>query len=323
VAFQRDSGSATHAVKVLGVRRELSISGRREQRIAAVARHQRGRIAYRQLQAIAVSPSSVAWLVARGRLLPSLRCVFIVGHDAPTELVAETEALLSVRDGATLSHWSAAALWRLWVPAPDVVEVTVGTSNAAVNQGVKVHRSRILQSRDARTRHGLPVVSPARALLDIAPEASYRQLELAFDRGIVDRVLKPADVADVLSRAGGHRGRKRLAAVLARQTGATTMTRSEAEERVLALIRCARLAEPLVNATVAGYEVDFFWPKERFALEVDGFRYHSARGAFERDRRKDNDLRKAGVTAMRTTWWQLDEEPYALVADLAREVQPA
>jgi very-short-patch-repair endonuclease len=324
VSFQRDSGSATHGVKVLGVRRELSISGWRDERIAAVAAHQRGRIAYRQLQAIAVSPSSVAWLVTRGRLLPSLRGVFIVGHGAPTDLAAETEALLSVRDGAALSHWSAAALWRLCTPSPAVVHVTTaGSSNAAINRGVKVHRSRILEPRDVRIKLGLQVVSPARALLDIAPEASYRQLELAFDRGIVDRVLRPADVADVLTRAGGHRGRKRLATVLARQTAGTTMTRSEAEERVLALIRSARLAEPLVNATVAGYEVDFYWPQDQFALEMDGFQYHSGRGAFERDRRKDNDLRKAGVTAMRTTWWQLEAEPYALVADLAREVQAA
>ena len=93
------------------------------------------------------------------------------------------------------------------------------------------------------------------------------------------------------------------------------MTRSEAEERVLTLIRSARLTEPVVNARVAGYEVDFFWPQHRFALEVDGYRFHSARGAFERDRRKDNDLRRAGVRTMRT------EDSYALVADPAREVQ--
>jgi very-short-patch-repair endonuclease len=136
-------------------------------------------------------------------------------------------------------------------------------------------------------------------------------------------VLKAAHVAEVLSRAGGHQGRRRLAAVLERQTSGQTMTRSEAEERVLTLIRSARLAEPVVNAKVAGYEVDFFWPQHRFALEVDGYRFHSARGAFERDRRKDNDLRRAGVRTMRTTWWQVTEDSYALVADLAREVQPA
>ena len=74
---------------------------------------------------------------------------------------------------------------------------------------------------------------------------------------------------------------------------------------------------------LAGYELDFFWPRERFALELDGFRFHSARGAFERDRRKDNDLRRAGVTTTRTTWWQVDEDTYALVADVARGLQSA
>jgi hypothetical protein len=65
VSLQRDTGSATHRVRVLGVRSEVSVSGARDQRIAAVARLQRGRIAYRQLRAIAVSPSSIAWLVER------------------------------------------------------------------------------------------------------------------------------------------------------------------------------------------------------------------------------------------------------------------
>ena len=46
---------------------------------------------------------------------------------------------------------------------------------------MRVHRSRILEANDVRIRHGLPVTSPARTLLDIAPTATYRQLELAFD----------------------------------------------------------------------------------------------------------------------------------------------
>lgn len=293
-----------------------------EERIAQIARFQRGRVARRQLLAAGISSSTIGWLVSRHRLIPRLRGVFAVGHDASTELAAETEALLAVRAGAALSHLTATALWGLLAAEGPVDVVVVGNRSCRI-PGVRVHRSRILQDRDIRVRHGLPVVSAARALLDIAPDVSPRQLEQAFDRGIVDHLLKPAQVADVLSRAGGHKGRTRLAAVLERQMHGATMTRSEAEERVLALIRAARLPQPMVNARVAGYELDFYWPQSRFALEVDGYRFHSARGAFERDRRKDNDLRKLGVTAMRTTWWQVVEDSYALVADLAREVQPA
>ena len=303
---------------MLGVRSEVSILGLREERIAAVAAYQRGRIARRQLLAIGVSHASIVWLVRRGRLFPSLRCVFRVGHDTPIELSAETEALLSVRDGAALSHWSAAALWGLWTPAPHEIDVVVTNWNAARNPGVKVHRSRSLEGRDVRIRHDLPVVSPARALLDIAPEASDRQLELAFDRGIVERIMRPAEVADVLKRAGGHRGRRRIAALLDRQLGGSTMTRSEAEERMLALIRIAKLPEPRVNARLAGYELDFYWPDARFAVEVDGFRFHSSRGAFERDHRKDNDLRRIQIEVMRVTWREIENGSYALVSGVAQ-----
>jgi very-short-patch-repair endonuclease/predicted transcriptional regulator of viral defense system len=302
---------------VLGVWREVSISGSRDERIAAVASRQRGRIAFRQLRAIAVSPSSVDWLVSRGHLFPSLRCVFTVGHNAPVELGAETEALLSVREGAALSHWSAAALWGLWTPAPTEVDLIVSTSNASANPGVRVHRSRILESKDVRIRRGLPVTAPARTLLDIAPTATDRQLELAFDRGIVERVLRPTEVAELLSRAGGHPGRRRLATILDRETSGTTMTRSGGEERMLALMRAARLPAPVVNAKVAGHEVDFYWPDHRFAVEVDGWRFHSGRRAFEDDRRKDQDLRRAGIDTLRTTGRQLKEQAYALVAGVA------
>jgi very-short-patch-repair endonuclease/predicted transcriptional regulator of viral defense system len=308
----------SHSVKVLGVRSEVSISGSRDERIAAVARLQRGRIASRQLRAIDVAPVSVAWLVERGRLFPSLRCVFVVGHTAPAELAAETEALLSVRDGAALSHWSAAALLNLWTPAPAVVEVTVDDAPAAANAGVSVHRSRILETRDVWIREGLPVTSPARTLLDIAVSATDRQLEVAFDRGIAERTLRLSYVRDVLDRAGGHHGRARLAALLEQERGASTMTRSQAEERMLALMRQAGLPIPQVNARFGVWELDFYWPQARFVVEVDTHTYHGSRYRFERDRRKDNDLRRADIEVMRIVRRELKERSHGIVADVAR-----
>jgi very-short-patch-repair endonuclease len=305
-------------VKVLGVRSEVSISGSREERIAAVAGHQRGRIATRQLRAIGVGPASVSWLVGRGRLFPSLRCVFILGHSAAVELGTETEALLSVRDCAALSHWTAAALLGLWTPAPKVVEVTVDDAPAARNPNVKVHRSRILEGHDVWIRQGLPVTSPSRTLLDIAPTATDRQLEVAFDRGIAERTLRPSHVADVLSRAGGHRGRARLAALLDQEQGASTMTRSDGEERMLALIRDAGLPVPRVNAPFGPWELDFYWPEARFVVEVDSHTFHSSRYRFERDRRKDNDLRRADIEVMRIVRREIKERSHGLIADVTR-----
>jgi very-short-patch-repair endonuclease len=308
-------------VKVLGVWREVSISGSRDERIAAVARLQRGRIAFRQLRAIGVAPASIDWLVAKGRLLRSLRCVFCVGHEAPTELSAETDALLSVRDGAALSHWSAAALWGLWTPAPAKVDVIVAsTSRASTSPGVQIHRSRVLESRDVRITHGLPVTSPARTLLDIAPGATDRQLEIAFDRAIVERTVRLSQVRDLLGRAGGHPGRGRLAALTERESDASTLTASDHEERMLALIRQAGLPAPEVNFPLGGWKLDFYWPAARFGLEVDTHGFHSSRYRFERDRRKDNELRRVDIEVMRIVRREITDRSHGLIADLTREL---
>lgn len=107
-----------------------------------------------------------------------------------------------------------------------------------------------------------------------------------------------------------------LQALLERR-GGPTLTRSEAEERFLALIRGATLPEPKVNARIHGYEVDFLWPG-RLVVEIDGFRFHSTRRAFEHDHRKDAVLRGAGLPVMRFTWSQLAHEPYAVVVQVVR-----
>jgi very-short-patch-repair endonuclease len=296
----------------------MSVSGDRDERIAAVAAYQRGRIARRQLDAIGITSSSVAWRLSKGRLFRSLRGVFVVGHTAAVELGAETEALLSVRPGAALSHWSAAGLLGLWVPGPREVEVVVDIWDGAARPNVKVHRSRILESRDVWIRKGLPVTSPSRTLLDLAPAATDRQLELAFDRGITERTLSVSHVRDVLSRAGGHPGRGRLAALVDQEQGASTMTQSEAEERMLALVRDAGLPAPRVGFPFGIWKLDFYWPDQRFVVEVDGYQYHSSRYRFERDRRKDNDLRRADIEVMRIVLRELKERTHGLVADVTR-----
>ena len=97
-------------------------------------------------------------------------------------------------------------------------------------------------------------------------------------------------------------------------------TRSEAELKMLRLIRSADLPTPRVNARVAGYEVDFLWPDQRLVVEVDGHAYHANRRAFERDRERDAALAAAGITVVRVTWRQLAGAPEAIVARIASAV---
>jgi very-short-patch-repair endonuclease len=310
---------ATHAVKVLGAGAELLVSGRRDERIAAVAGAQRGRVSRRQLLAAGISYSAIERLVARGQLLPRHRGVFAVGHQAPTKLADETAALLAVRDGAALSHHSAAMLWGI---APSGsgdgrIHVLVPGGSAKRLQGVHVHRTRILAPRDVRIREGLPVTSPARTLFDLAETVTERELERHFDQALVDRLVRLPEVAELLRRFQGRPGCPQLRALLNRE-GGPTRTRSQAEERFLALIRRAQLPEPEVNVRLHGYEVDFHWRAQRLVVEIDGFQFHSTRRAFEHDRRKDATLRAAGIATMRVTWRQMTEESYTVIAQLAQ-----
>jgi very-short-patch-repair endonuclease len=311
-------------VPTLGERSGVSVGGCVVDRIAAVATLQRGFVSRGQLRAAAISSTAIARLIAKGWLRPKHRGVFAVGHDAPAELGEETAALLAVRTGAALSHMSAARLWGMTThrPAAADIHVTVpGASPGGRPEGVHVHRSKLLTSRDMRIHRALPVTSPARVLLDVAPSATGRELERMLDQGLVMRLLRPGDVIELLRRCGRHRGRAALQALVDQHT-TTTFTRSEAEELFLGLVRQAQLPQPLVNVRRHGYEIDFLWPQCGLAVEIDGFAFHRTNPRFEHDHSKDAALRAVGIIVDRVTWRQLDQEPLAVIARVSAGLRP-
>jgi very-short-patch-repair endonuclease len=56
--------------------------------------------------------------------------------------------------------------------------------------------------------------------------------------------------------------------------------------------------------------------EERLAVEIDTFETHGSKAAFERDRRRDADLRAAGVEVERVTSRRLEREPGEVVRQL-------
>jgi very-short-patch-repair endonuclease len=65
-------------------------------------------------------------------------------------------------------------------------------------------------------------------------------------------------------------------------------------------------------------EVDFVWRKHRVVVEVDGFRTHGTRQAFQRDRRRDQLLTLAGWEVIRFTWDEVTWEPRHVTEVLRR-----
>jgi very-short-patch-repair endonuclease len=247
--------------------------------------------------------------------------VYAVGHLAPVEFGDEVAALLAIHARAFLSYLTAARIWKLLPrPTQPPIELTVIGQAARKRPGIRVHRTRRLHPQETRIRHGLPVTSPARTLLDIAGSVSPRELERALDEALIRNLVRLNQISEVVERAATERGRGVLKALVEDRTH-STLTRSEAEESFLALIRKADLPAPEVNVHLHGYQVDFFWRERRLVVEIDGYQFHSSHSAFERDRRKDRRLKGGGIGVLRFSATQVTREPLATVAAVAHALR--
>lgn len=295
----------------------MPVSGTREQRISAIARLQRGRVARRQALAAGIGSSAITRMITRGLLHREHTGVYAVIDPTPRPLAPETGALLACGDRALVSHRSAAALWGL-TPVPEgPVEVTIIGEASRRRPGIEVHRSGRLLARDIRIHQQLPATSPARTLLDLADQTPLRELERALDEAlVVRRIVRRHELQDVVKRAAGRRGGAILADLLGRR-GAAGPTQSEAEQQFLQLVRDAGLPPPDAQVRIAGFTIDFLWREQGVAFEIDGFRYHTSRSAFDRDRRKDAVLKAHNVDPNRVSRDQVKHEPLTVIAYVA------
>ena len=168
-------------------------------------------------------------------------------------------------------------------------------------------------SRGETTRlSGIPITTPARTLLDLASEATSRELEQAVAEAERRHLASRGGLVALLARYPRRPGTRALR-FLVETHQRPALIRSEAEERLLALIGKAQLPAPDVNARVGPYEVDFLWREARLIVEVDGFAFHGDRAAFEADRRRDAELAARGFHVIRVTWRQIEAEPEAVL----------
>jgi very-short-patch-repair endonuclease len=298
---------------------EVVVSGRRDERIRAITQVQKGCAARRQLLSAGISYGVIARRVQSGRLLELPSHVLAVPGTEELPWQKEAAALLATSFDAALSGPTAAVMWNL-IPErlrPDRVHVLAPITARTRLPGVKVKRSRTLTAADVTLLQGLPVTTPARTMLELHGHVTERQYELAFDNGLVHGSLRRHEVDQLLKRCGPPHGAPQLAGLLERE-GGTTITRSQAEELFVDLFRRADLPPPEVNARLAGFEVDFLWRRERVVVEIDGYRFHHTRRAFEHDREKDARLRAAGFIVLRVSYAQLTNHPYAVLADVVR-----
>ena len=284
--------------------------------VARIAARQRGVVSRAQVLAARLSPDAIALRLRRGRLHSIHRGVYAVGHSHLAPLAREQAALLACGDGALLSYRFAAALWAFAAPGGGPVDVTVVGRERTVRPRITVHRARALAPEDMTLRSGLAVTGPLRTLLDLAEVATLEEVEEAVGKARVARRVTPGALVAYADAATGHHGAGALKAV-ASQAKAEGFTRSKAERKLLELVRAARLPMPETNVVLFGRERDAVWREQEVVVEVDGWAFHSNRDAFERDKLRDGELAAHGWRVVPTTWWQLTQVPYVIVARLS------
>jgi very-short-patch-repair endonuclease len=286
--------------------------------IAALAERQHGVVSRAQLLRAGIKWYTIDHLIKTGQLKPVHRGVYRVGPVISTAM-REMAAVLAFDGAAVVSHGSAAALWGHAPPRPaaEAVDVIVYRRGGSRRSGIRVHRLPPPTSDEVTHIGAVPVTSPARTLLDYATVAGAWALERAVARADRENRVGITEIAVLLARHPGHRGAQVLRALIRREDP-PAFTRSEAEERLLDLIRKAQIRVPESNVALHGYEVDFFWRAERLVVEVDGFTHHQSRHAFEVDRRRDALLAAAGIRVLRVTWRQLVNEAEATLVRMAQ-----
>lgn len=289
-------------------------------RAARQAARQHGRIRCDQLAECGLDRAAIARRVRKGWLHRVHVGVYAVGYRSDSLDAHFMAAVLAGGDGAFLSCWASCASRGLvrWDGRP--VDVTVRGSSHRHRPGIRFHRARSLDPRDVTRIRGIPVTTPARAILEIAPQLSDRQLKRLVRKAQAEKLATVSQFQAMLRRAHGHAATHRIAAIIA--TGPAP-TYSGDEDEVLDLILAAGLAHPQVNRRLvvgpatrrAPYVPDLRWPAQRLILEIDSA-WHDGPLAHELDDERQAELEAAGERVLRTTLQQARADPQQLVARL-------
>jgi hypothetical protein len=258
--------------------------------LSRLTARQLGHVTRAQLLKAGWSPGAIKSHVNRGLLIRVHAGVYAVGHVPKHAHARSLAAVLACGEGAALSHAAAAALWDV-MDWPQSLEVTSPRQHR--RPGITTHRSRTLTAKDIRKRHGVPVTSPARTVLDLQPRLTDARLQ---------RVVNDLRIAGHLNTTAFRRlcdAATRIATLLGDTERAT---RSGLEDQFRRFVTRHGLPMPEVNAVLDnGREVDALYRAERLIVEVDSWRYHGDRAAFERDRAKDTRALADGYRTVRIT----------------------
>ncbi len=222
---------------------------------------------------------------------------------------------------AVASHRAAAALWSFAGSSRDVVEVTALRHHRSKSPEVSCHESHTLFAQDVTVLDGIPATMPSRTVIDLAVVLSDDAVEIALDDALRRNLTSMARLRTMLEVLGPKRpGTARLRRVLKRRPSGGAVPESYLETRFVQLVRRARLPDPERQVRVENSGrvafLDFGYPGNRLAIELDGYEGHGGRSAWQAGLERSNRIGELGWRTLHFSATDIDRRPDRVVAQV-------
>lgn len=288
-----------------------------ERVLERIATSNHGIVARQEALRAGVTAKQLRHRLDRGSLMAVHPGVYRLGHRAPNLLARYLGAVLACGEGAVLGGRAAAYLYGLIrgpAPPPEVYTPTERRIDGVVTQ-----RSRRMDRRDVSAWRGVPVTTVARTIVDLARDLDEDEVARACHEAGVRYRTTPRQVEAVLDRRPTSPGAGTLRRVL---HGDVRVALSVLERRFLDLLAREGLPLPVTNRVAGGRRVDCRWPAYRLTVELDSYRYHASRHAWEQDRRREREARARGDEFRRYTYGDVLESPELMLRELRALLSP-
>jgi hypothetical protein len=131
----------------------------------------------------------------------------------------------------------------------------------------------------------------------------------------VQHHTRPAQIEAIVNRHPNTPGAPKVRLIIA---GDVPLTLSRLESGFLDMLREDGLELPEANRRAGGHYVDCRRPQRHLTIELDSFRYHRSRHAWQQDRAREREARARGDDFRRYTWGDVFERR----ATTLRELRP-
>lgn len=293
-------------------------------RIALIAQRQAGAFSWSQARACGLGKATIGRRIRSDRWVRRYPGVYVIAGTPRTREQELWVAVVAVGPGSVVSHESAALLHGAQNLRQSPITLTAPHGSHHRLDGMFVHQIDDVARRHRTSVCGIPVVSAARAVVDVASRLRPGRLGAVADDLVAARATSWAAIGAVFGDVvrPGKPGMATMAALLDQRCGSDVPTESALERALLSALEAGGLPAPRRQMPLPGLGprpglVDAAYTDARIVIEADGRRYHQRLADMRRDRERDARVVKAGWVPLRFVYEQVLEDPASVCADVA------